>query len=521
MKLQKSLNTYATLMTSLSSMLGSGWLFSSFLAVQLAGPLSIIAWPIGGLLVTFIALCFSELSSSLPITGSIARYGQISHGPIVGFIISWLAWISCVAVAPTEVQATLMYFSNFISGLSYVKNGLLVLTLKGQYAAIILLFAFTIINYYGIEFISKLNNAFALWKICIPVLTSLILVSTSHNFSNLNVSTIEHATHGLFEAISTVVIFSYLGFKESTEFGEEIQNPQTSIPIAVIGSVFFAVVFYMFIQFVFIISIPTQWIEQGWHNITINGLAPFSSLAMSLGLAYLAKLIIVDAAITPFSAVLIYTATTGRITYAMSKNRYIPNVFSKLNTFGIPFNAIMLNFFMGCLLFYPLPNWQILLKFQSIAMILAYIIGPVTLTTIRKTTPKLDRPFKLPFNSLIPIITCFVCTVIIYWSGYETIKLLNIAILIGVVIFVTLENISSHNVISFACLKQSVWIILHILGIQTIAYFGDFSPINHLIHYPYDYISLFLLSIISFALSQVWYKDMNIINQEIYIIMNN
>ncbi|MDG2348751.1 MAG: APC family permease [Gammaproteobacteria bacterium] len=521
MKLHKSLNTYATVMTSLSSMLGSGWLFSSFIAAHLSGPLSILAWPIGGLLISLIALCFSELSSSLPITGSIARYGQISHGPIVGFIISWLAWLSLVAVAPTEVQATLMYFSSYFDGLSYIENDLLVLTFKGKCVAIVLLFFFTLINYFGIEFISKLNNAFAIWKIIIPTLTSIILISTHHNFDHLTIHSTQTSLDGLFETISTVVIFSYLGFKEATEFGEEIKNPQSSIPIAVLGSVFFAVVFYMLIQFAFVISIPDAWIKDGWHQINVNGLAPFSNLAVSLGLAYLAKVVIADAVITPFSAIIIYTSITGRVTYAMSKNSYIPKFFSKLNMFGIPFNAIMLNFTMGCLLFYPLPSWQILLKFQSIAMIVAYLIGPITLVIFRETSPQLNRPFLLPYKNLIPILTCFACTMIIYWSGYVAINLLNNAILIGCIIFIGLLYITKNKILTRQCLMQSMWMIIYLLGMQLISYEGSFHHHDNLLSSGVEYICLFLLSSLCFFIAKKWHKDNDIINQEICDIIKN
>lgn len=520
MKLQKSLSTYATLMTSLSSMLGSGWLFSSFIAAQLAGPtLSIIAWPIGGLLIAFIALCFSELSSSLPITGSIARYGQISHGPIVGFIISWLAWLSLVAVAPTEAQATIMYFSKYYKDIAYNQNELLLMTSKGQIIAILLLFLFTIINFFGIKLISKLNNIFGVWKIIVPLITSLTLLMYQHDTTHFAQNYNEDTYNGLFEAISTVVVFSYLGFKESTEFGEEIKNPQTAIPIAVLGSVFFAVIFYMFIQITFVVSVPDEWISEGWHHMHLNGLSPFINLSLSLGLAYLAKLIIVDAAITPFSSVLIYTATTGRVTYAMSMNHYIPKYFSKLNNYGIPFHAIFLNFIMGCLLFYPLPSWQILLKFQTIAMIVAYLIGPITLVLFRNTSPTIKRPFMLPFKHIIPIITCFICTTIIYWSGYETIQLLNYGILMGVCVFSVIQFVNAHNIVTLKCIKQSFWIISFLLGLQCIAFFGQFGQGKHLLHSGIDYACLACLSTICFYIALKWHKPADAINLEIQKIL--
>lgn len=499
MNLQKSLGVTSTLMTSLSSMLGSGWLFSSFIAAQLAGPAALLAWAVGGLLILFIALCFSEVSTSLPLTGSIAKYGHITHGPIVGFIISWLAWLSCVAVAPTEVQATLMYASVFIKDISYIENGLMLLTTKGHIIAVVLLFIFSFINYFGIRLLAKINNVLATWKIIVPAVTSILLLFTRHDFSQLYThgGFAPSGLHGVFEAISTVVVFSYLGFREATEFGGEIKNPQTAIPIAVIGSVLFCCFFYILIQLAFLVSIPHDWLNMGWNNIDTHGLAPFANVAMSIGLAYLANLILIDAAITPFSAVLIYTATTARITYAMSENLYLPKVFYKLNAYGIPFNAILLNFFVGCLIFYPLPSWQLLLKFQSTAMIIAYLIGPVSLIVFRKINLKPERPFSVPSFKIMSHLTFLICTIIIYWTGFEAIQLLNYSVLIGIIGYVVFQCIFNEaSFLKSFKIKRSIWLIYFLAGIQFIAYMGNYGNGKALLNYGTDYILLALHSMI-------------------------
>ena len=235
---------------------------------------------------------FCRIASSVPTTGSIARYGQMTHGPIVGFVISWLAWLSCVAVAPTEVQATLMYASSYYDGLSWVNNDKLLLTSEGMIIALALLFFFTCVNYFGIRLFARLNNILAMWKVFVPIITVCTLLYFSHHFSNLSIDTnTSHVQtyHNIMEAVSTVVIFSFLGFKDATEFGDEIKNPQFAIPIAVIGSVLFATLFYVIIQISFIISVPDTWITNGWAKLTIDGLAPISSLA-SAGFNLLSKI---------------------------------------------------------------------------------------------------------------------------------------------------------------------------------------------------------------------------------------
>ena len=68
----------------------------------------------------------------MPVAGGIARYTHITHGSVVSFIMSWLAWLSCVAVAPTEVQAILQYATHYYPWLTHSVDSVVVLTLKGM-----------------------------------------------------------------------------------------------------------------------------------------------------------------------------------------------------------------------------------------------------------------------------------------------------------------------------------------------------------------------------------------------------
>ena len=52
-------------------MIGSGWLFGAFYAAQIAGPAALLCWPIAGLMIIVIALCFAELSTILPVAGGL------------------------------------------------------------------------------------------------------------------------------------------------------------------------------------------------------------------------------------------------------------------------------------------------------------------------------------------------------------------------------------------------------------------------------------------------------------------
>ena len=109
----RTMGLFALTMTGVSSIIGSGWLFSAYYAAQLAGPAAIFCWLIGGLAVTLIALTICELGGLLPKAGGMARYLDFTHGSLAGFLSAWANWLGVVAVVPIEAMASIQYMSSF------------------------------------------------------------------------------------------------------------------------------------------------------------------------------------------------------------------------------------------------------------------------------------------------------------------------------------------------------------------------------------------------------------------------
>ncbi|MEC7030667.1 MAG: APC family permease [Pseudomonadota bacterium] len=470
--LKKEINSLGLLFTSLSCMIGSGWLLSSIVAAKIAGPAAILSWFIGGILIGFIAISFSELSTAFPVAGGIARYGQFSHGSGVSFIISWLAWLSCVAVAPTEAQAMLQYASRFFEGLTYKSGGTILLTHFGIVCAIIIVFILSWINIQGIKTMIKYNNILTIWKISVPLLVLILLSFGRFEVKNFtSQSFMPYGIEGVLSALSTTVIFSYLGFRECTSLAAEVKNPQKAIPIACIGSVAYCMVFYMFMQSVFIGAITDDMLTAGWSNLSFDfDAGPFAGLAIALGMHWLATLIYIDSVIAPSGAGLVYTATTSRLLLAMSENGFLPKFFADLNKMGVPKNAVVVNAVVGITLLAPFEDWVALVKFQSVAIVLAYAVGPVALLSLRKIIPNHPRPFKLPAANLFSHITLFICMMLVYWSGWDTVYALIISVIIGLGIY--LLKLGTKE------LKHSAWLAPLLLVIGIVSYLGNYGGIG-------------------------------------------
>lgn len=502
MSYQKAINIPSLLFTSLSCMIGSGWLLGSYQSALITGPSAILAWFIGALMIITIAFCFSELATAFPYSGGIARYSLLSHGKSFSFIMSWLAWISEVAVAPTEVHTILRYVSPHIPILTYQTDGVVLLTQVGFIVACILLLIMVLINKASINLLLKYNNAFAIWKVFVPTIICISLLGHSMHFENLYQTTfMPKGWNGVFEAISSSIVFSYLGFREATSLASEVKNPQKAIPIAVIGAVIFCCLFYIMIQISFMCSIDPKDIGPNWSHINIMPEAPWSDIATILGLLWVTSLISADACINPFGAGLIYTTTSSRVSYAMSQSGVFPAQLGQLTENGIPTMALFFNMIIGILLFFPLPSWHELVKFQATAVVMAYAVGPVSLLVLRKNLPDVKRPFKLIHPIYSCFITLFVCNLITYWTGWNTVAYLMICIAVGFVFFLSFE--CCHNENPIKQIKHVTWLIPHFGGLALISYAGDFDGGHSLLAHHMDYIGLFLLTILCLYLAYI------------------
>jgi amino acid transporter len=350
-KLRREIGPTGLLFVSLGSIIGSGWLFGALYAAQAAGPAALVSWGLGALFVLVLALIHAELGGAYPVAGGAARFPHYSHGSVVGFTAGWLWWLSAVTVAPIEVEAALQYFTHYVSWLTTTAAGETVLTAQGYAVAVCLMLLFAIVNILGVRKLAQSNTAITAWKVAVPVVAIVALIVARFHSANFHAAGgfAPYGFHGIFSAISTGgVIFAYQGFEQAIQLGGESANPRRNIPLAVIVSLVVGVVVYVLLQVAFLGALEPQNLAHGWSKLAFHGLVgPFAGLASAVGLAWLAVLLYIDAAVSPGGTGLLYTGTSARVAYALGHHGFVPSIFSRLSARGVPTVSILLSFASG------------------------------------------------------------------------------------------------------------------------------------------------------------------------------
>src|SRR3990167_10967890 len=186
MQLNRRFTPWSLLMLSINGMVGSAWLFAPLYAAKIAGSAALLAWLIGGVATAIIALTFAEVSVLFPVAGGTAQIPQLSHGMFTSFVMTWVAWLSALTMAPIEVQAVLQYASTYFTSLTHSVNGIVTLTRTGLCWATVLILGLCIINMASFKGLVRFNFLLFLFKVCVIVLTIVLLIKVSfnpHNFA--------------------------------------------------------------------------------------------------------------------------------------------------------------------------------------------------------------------------------------------------------------------------------------------------------------------------------------------------
>lgn len=523
MSLKRRFSSLNLLTLSINGTVGSAWLFAPLYAAKIAGPGALLAWMIAGAGTALIALTFAELAVLFPFAGGSAQIPQVSHGSFTSFIVSWVAWLSALTMAPIEVQAILQYASNAFPSLMVLKNGIPILSGMGMIWATMLMITFCIINTASFKGLVRFNGILFFFKIAVIILTVILLIKTSfhhENFLNHVIVTSPMSVTGWHAILAAVasggVAFAFTGFKHGVELAGEAKNVKRSIPIALVGSIVVCLLLYLGLQIAFIGALTPQSLMQGWSSISFVGdIGPFAGLTAGLGLLWLAKLLYIDAVVSPMGAGLIYVTSTARILYAMSQIGYLPRVLQKLNKQQFPYVAIMVNFALGMLLFLPLPGWQAMVSFLVSGMVISYAMGPIALLCLRLELPQMHRAFRLSFAPLVCPVAFYFCNLLCYWCGWDTIYKLAIAMLIGLIFFFIACLRGQLSQIGLG-LKNGSWIVPYLSGLVLISYLGAFGGKN-VIPFGWDFlvIGVFSLSILYLAVINRAHVNEDVLNEQL------
>jgi APA family basic amino acid/polyamine antiporter len=385
---------------SFGAMIGFGWVVLVGTWLQDAGSLgAILAFLIGGLLVVFVGLTYSELVSAMPKAGGEHNYAWRALGPMGGFVASWaiaLGYVSVVAFEAVALPTAVQYiFPDYRLGLLWSIAGYDVY-LSWVAIGVIGAAMITALNYIGIRpsAIFQFIAVLFLFGIALLFLLGTFIGGSAENFTPL-------LAGGVAGVLSVAIMtpFLFVGFDIIPQSAEEINLPFRQIGILLILSVIMATAYYIIV----IVGVGSGMSQAALQE---SELAAAEGMGNLFGSEIFANILVlggVAGILTSWNGFLI---GGSRIIYAMAESGMLPSWLAKIHPrFRTPSNAILL---IGALsLISPLFGESALVWLVNaggLGIVIAYLVVAISFLVLRRREPEMERPFRAGRGPIIGVI---------------------------------------------------------------------------------------------------------------------
>jgi amino acid transporter len=497
---------------ALSGVIGSGWLLAAQSAAQTEGPLAVVSWVLGALVLGLMASVMLRMAAARPQSGALVRWPTDSSGRTAGTVMASGLIMVYAANAPTECVAvvTAMGQERWGRALTTADGLHTYVTAEGRLIAACVMALLFAINWAGLRAVAEINAALTVLKFLFPLFALIILAVAGFSVHNIGSHGGLHPGGylvGINGIVTAGMVFSYTGFQGPIDHAGEVDGAK--LRSAVRSTLLMSAALYIALQIVFLGSAPAAWFSASPHTWSlVHYDAPYVQLAQQIGVGWLAVLLFVDSIISPAATALVFVSFTGASLKATAEKRVV--AWSELGrTFGarkVPRYAFAVNFTVGVVMLAIFRSWSQIAGATGMMVLFVYSYAAVSYGAFRRdrrsyappseappsATDKPD-PYAKPLRIAGPL--CFALpTVICYYTGWQIIwkAMLILTALALFMLFISRRVIDKRIEAHFI---SGLWLIGYFTAFVLLSALGRYSGPFHLVPEPIDGLAAFALGL--------------------------
>jgi len=448
-RLKRTLGPINLVSLGIGCIIGAGiFVLTGQVASAHAGPAIVFSFVLAGIACALAGLCYAELASTMPVSGSAYTYAYGTLGEIFAWIMGWLLVLEYGVAASTVAVGWSGYVVSLIGDLGIVlpsitfagaeapqfatpfiqavtqEAGPIVFQQTGTFnlVAAVGITLVTTLLVLGVSESANVNNAIVVIKVL--VLFTFIAVGIAYinpaNWTPFVPATPEGGTWdqfgvgGIFRG-AAIIFFAYVGFEAVSTAAAEAKNPSKDVPIGTLGALIACTLIYMAVAMVMTgvvpylelaspapIAVAIDAMRLDWANVPL-AIAPGGELNL---MSFLIKI----GAVTGLSSVmLVLCFGQTRVFYTMARDGLLPRAFAVVHEkFRTPWiGTILLGISIAiAAAFLPI---GVLGDLVSLGTALAFSIVCLSVIVLRVRHPELERPFRVPggvFTAVLGILAC-------------------------------------------------------------------------------------------------------------------
>jgi APA family basic amino acid/polyamine antiporter len=473
-ELKRSLGALNLVLLGIGCIIGTGiFVLTGRAAAQFAGPGIMVSFVITGLLCAFVALCYAELASALPVSGSAYSYTYASMGEGAAWVMGLLLVLEYGLAASTVAVGWSGYFVSLMHDLGInipaaltaapgveVKDasGAVIATGEVNMPALLAIGLVTLLLVRGVSESATVNNIIVFIKVTVVVLFIVIgfrYVDTSQwtplippeiparpPGTDMSLwaqigralgdvvtgdTTHRYGIGGLIHA-AAVIFFAYLGFEAVSTAGAEARNPGKDMPVGILGALTICTVLYILTCAVLVGVVPYAELDVA---------APIALAADRMGLPWFSFVVKVGAIAGLSSVMLVLLYGQTRVFYTMSRDGLLPGALSAVHrTFRTPWiNTIIVG--IAAMIAAGFLSLDALSDLTNVGSLSAFALVCITVIYLRTTHKEMPRPFRTPLYPVVPILGAVMCAILLMslMEGEHTRNFFVVYLVIGIAVY--------------------------------------------------------------------------------------
>lgn len=419
-RLKKELGLFDVYVISTGAMFSSGFFLLPGLATAYAGPSTVLAYLLAGILIIPAMLSMAELSTALPRAGGTYYFIDRSLGPMFGTIGGLGTWLALALKSGFALLGMGAYLSitPYVQDLLPVSETATLWSIKAL--AIFLTLVFMVVNLYGAKETTRLQGVLVITLL--GVLAFFVVQGLWYIFAEVPRDELEkqytpflHAKNGWSGLASTIglVFVSYAGLTKVASVSEEVKKPDRNLPLGMFLSLITATTVYVIGVFIMVAVLNPDELRSDLTPVATAAEAFFDWLPYPVGL-----LLIVVAALAAFAS----TGNAGilaasRYPYAMARDKLIHAKFADLGKSGTPAWGILATSGL-MILFILVLSAEGVAKLASAFNLLVFGIISISVIIMRESKiDSYDPGFKSPLYPWMQVLGLLISCWLIFQMG--------------------------------------------------------------------------------------------------------